>query len=230
LIKSERIHIDAVFIQVTPPNEEGYCSLGVAVDVARYAMDQASIVIGEINPDTPFTFGDTFIHINEFDYLVEATEKPIYMDRWPVDSVQEKVAENVASRIEDGSCLSFSTGPLFEALGKLLIHKRHIGIHSPVFTDALMELVRSGAVTNRKKGVFRENPWFHMPSEQKTLSMAGSKSFGGISGDRKSVQSDSYRSKSQICGAASCQKSRFDRPDRTCIPENEMFPQARARP
>jgi acyl-CoA hydrolase/RimJ/RimL family protein N-acetyltransferase len=155
LIQSERIHIDAVFIQVTPPNEEGYCSLGVAVDVARYAMDQAVIVIGEINPDTPFTFGDTFVHINEFDYLVEATEKPIYMDRWPVDSVQEKVAENVASRIENGSCLSFFTGPLFETLGKLLVDKQHLGIHSPVFTDALMELVQSGAVTNRKKGVFR---------------------------------------------------------------------------
>jgi acyl-CoA hydrolase/RimJ/RimL family protein N-acetyltransferase len=155
LIKSERIHIDAVFIQVTPPNEEGYCSLGVAVDVARYAMDKASIIIGEINPDTPFTFGDTFVHISEFDYLVEATEKPFYLDRWPVDSLQEKVAENVASRIEDGSCLSFSTGPLFESLGKLLVDKQHIGIHSPVFTDALMELVQSGAVTNRKKGVFR---------------------------------------------------------------------------
>jgi acyl-CoA hydrolase/RimJ/RimL family protein N-acetyltransferase len=155
LIKSERIHIDAVFIQITPPNEEGYCSLGVAVDVARYAMDKASIIIGEINPDTPFTFGDTCVHINEFDYLVEATEKPIYLDRWPVDSMQEKVAVNVASRIEDGSCLSFSTGPLFESLGKLLVDKRHIGIHSPVITDALMELMQSGAVTNRKKGVFR---------------------------------------------------------------------------
>ncbi len=155
LIKSERIHVDAVFIQVTPPNEEGYCSLGVAVDVARYAMDQAAVVIGEINPETPFTFGDTLVHINEFDYLVEATEKPIYMDRWHVGSIHEKVAGNVASRIEDGSCLSFSTGPLFEALGKQLVNKRHLGIHTPIFTDALMELVRSGAVTNRKKGVFR---------------------------------------------------------------------------
>jgi acyl-CoA hydrolase/RimJ/RimL family protein N-acetyltransferase len=155
LIKSERIHIDAVFIQVTPPNEEGYCSLGVSVDVARYAMDKASIIIGEINPDTPFTFGDTFVHISEFDYLVEATEKPIYLDRWPVVSLQEKVAANVASKIEDGSCLSFSTGPLFESLGKLLVDKKHIGIHSPVFTDALMELMQSGAVTNRKKVVCR---------------------------------------------------------------------------
>ena len=154
LIQSERIHIDAVFIQVTPPNEEGYCSLGVAVDVARYAMEKAEILVGEINSDIPFTFGDTFVHVSEFDYLVEATEKPIYLGRWPFDSVQEKVAENVASRIDDGSCLSFFTGPIFEALGKFLVQKRHLGIHSPVFTDALMELVQSGAVTNRKKGVF----------------------------------------------------------------------------
>ncbi len=155
LIRSERIHIDAVFIQVTPPNEEGYCSLGVAVDVARYAMDQAGVVIGEINPATPFTFGDTFVHIDEFDHVVKATEDPIYLDRWPVDPVQEKVAENVASRIEDGSCISFFTGPVFEALGKRLVGKRHLGIHTPVFTDALMELVKSGAVSNRKKSIFR---------------------------------------------------------------------------
>ncbi|MFO8082889.1 MAG: GNAT family N-acetyltransferase [Desulfobacterales bacterium] len=155
LIQAGRIHVDAVFIQITPPNEDGYCSLGVSVDVARYAMNQADIVVGEINPDTPFTFGDTFVHITEFDYLVESSEEPIYLDRWPFDHVHEKVAENLISRIDDGSCLSFSIDPLFEALGKFLVDKRNLGVHSPVFTDALMELVRSGAVTNRNKGTFR---------------------------------------------------------------------------
>ena len=155
LIESGRVHIDAAFVQVAPPDEDGYCSLGVSVDVARFAMERASIVIGEIDPETPFTFGDTFVHAGEFDCLVESTEKPIYMDRWPYLPVHEKVAANIASLIEDGSCLSFSTGPLFEALAKHLKTKRGLGIHSPVFTDALMELMKGGAVTNRNKGVFK---------------------------------------------------------------------------
>ncbi len=154
-IQSGIIHVDVVLIQITPPNEDGYCSLGVSVDVARYAMNRARWVIGEINSDTPFTFGDTFVHISEFDYLVEAEEKPIILERWPTDAVYEKVAANVASRIEDCSCLAFLIDPLFEALGKFLADKRHLGIHSPVFTDALMELIQSGAVTNQNKNIFR---------------------------------------------------------------------------
>lgn len=155
LIASGRIPIDVAFIQVTPPNEAGYCSLGMAVDVARQAMDQAALVVGEINTKIPQTFGDTFVAISEFDMLVRSTEEPIYFGRWPVDEVYDRVAGNVASVIEDGSCMAFSVGPLFESLANHLKHKRHLGVHSPFFTDALMDLVKSGAVTNRRKETFR---------------------------------------------------------------------------
>ncbi|GAB6094321.1 hypothetical protein JCM14469_05730 [Desulfatiferula olefinivorans] len=155
LIESGLLTIDAAFIQVTPPNEAGYCSLGVAVDVARQVMAKASIIIGEINPDVPQTFGDTFIHISDFDYFVQSTEKPICFDRWPEDPVFDIIARNVASVIEDGSCLVYSIGPLFEALSKTLVDKKDLGIHSPFITDALMDLIRSGAVTNRKKRIFK---------------------------------------------------------------------------
>jgi acyl-CoA hydrolase len=154
-IESGRIPIDVAFLQVTPPNEAGYCSLGVAVDVSRQAMEQASLVVGEINSDIPTTFGDTFVHVSDFDYLIESTEKPIYFDRWPTDEVFDLVAANVASVIEDGSCLAFSPGPLFESLSRHLIRKKNLGIHTPFFTDALMDLVKSGAVTNRQKEIFR---------------------------------------------------------------------------
>ncbi len=155
LIESRMLPIDAAFIQITPPNEAGYCSLGMAVDTARYAMDQASLVIGEINRDVPFTFGDTFVQVSEFDFLVRSQDPPIYFKRWPVDEVFDQVGANVASVIEDGSCLSFSIGPLYEALARHLVQKRNLGIHSPFFTDALMDLVRSGAVSNRNKRVYR---------------------------------------------------------------------------
>jgi len=87
--------------------------------------------------------------------LVRSTQKPIYFNRWQVDEIFDRVAANVASVIEDGSCLAFSLGPLFEALSRHLVRKRHLGIHTPFFMDALMDLVKSGAVTNRYKENFR---------------------------------------------------------------------------
>ena len=155
LIESGRIPIDVALVQITPPDEAGYCSLGVAVDVGRQAMAQADLVVGEINPEIPVTMGDTFVPLSDFDFLVRSTEKPIYFGRWPVDEVYDRLAANVASVIEDGSCLAFSLGPLFEALSQHLARKRNLGIHTPFFTDALMDLVESGAVTNRYKEIFR---------------------------------------------------------------------------
>lgn len=149
--RSRQIHIDTVFVQITPPNEAGFCSLGVCVDVARLAMQQASLVVGEINKWMPRTFGDTFVHISDFDMLIEAEEPPIYFKRWPVDHVYNKIAENVSSRIEDQACIAFSIGPLYEALASHLVHKKDLGIHTPFFFDSLMDLVKSGAVTNLYK-------------------------------------------------------------------------------
>lgn len=142
LIASGVINIDIAFIQVTPPDDAGYCSLGVAVDVARQAMDRASLVVGEINPQMPVTYGDTFIPVSDLDLLVESDRPLICFDRWPLDEDFDRVGENVASLIEDGSCLGFSIGPVFESLGRHLVHRRNLGIHSPFVTDALMLLER----------------------------------------------------------------------------------------
>ncbi len=155
LIASGQIPIDVAVIQVTPPNRSGYCSLGVAVDVARQAMDQAGMVVGEINARIPFTFGDTFIHVSDFDFLIDSTDPIIYINRWPVNEIFDNVASNLASVIEDGACMAFSVGPLFEALTRHLTGKQHLGVHTPIFTDGLMDLVVGGVVTNRKKDIWR---------------------------------------------------------------------------
>jgi acyl-CoA hydrolase/GNAT superfamily N-acetyltransferase len=155
LFKTGQIPVDAAIVQVTPPNEAGFCSLGLAVDVAREAMDQAALKIAEINSLVPTTFGDTFVHMTEFDFLVMSDEPPIYFSRWEIIPVMDKLASNVASLIEDGSCLAFSIGALYDALVKHLCKKRHLGIHSPFFTDALMDLVIGGAVDNRRKEIHR---------------------------------------------------------------------------
>ena len=118
-------------------------------------MEQASLVVGEINDQIPRTFGDTYVPVTEFHHLVESTEPPIYFDPWPMDDIFDKVAANVANVVEDGSCVAFSIGTLFEHLSKHLMCKRDLGIHSPFFSDNTMNLVKSGAVTNRRKATFR---------------------------------------------------------------------------
>ncbi|MFZ7111580.1 MAG: GNAT family N-acetyltransferase [Desulfatiglandales bacterium] len=155
LLESGTMNIDVAFVQVTPPDENGYSSLGVAVDVARQAMEQATLVVGEVNERLPRTFGATFVHVDDFDFLVKATEPPITFPRVPVDEVYDKLGRNVASIIHDGNCISFSLGPLFEGMLPHLARKRDLGIHTSLFTDVAMDLVKCGAASNRRKGYFR---------------------------------------------------------------------------
>lgn len=155
LFKSGAIRIDVAFVQITEPHETGYASLGVGLDVARDAMDHATLVVGEINDKVPWTLGDTLVHVKDFDFLVRSTEPPFYIPRWPVDDLYRRIAENISTEIGKGSCLAFSIGPLYEALAEVLSGKRGLGIHTPFFTDALMDLVDSGAVSNRHKDFFR---------------------------------------------------------------------------
>ena len=155
LIKSGQLPVDAAILQVTPPDAEGLCSLGIAVDAGRQVMARAPVIIGEINANLPRTFGDTFVKVDEFDLLVESDAPIPVFPKWPMDPVFDRVAAHVASVIEDGSCLGFSLGPLYDALARHLSARRNLGIHSPFITDAVMELIRSGAVSNRLKRTFR---------------------------------------------------------------------------
>ncbi|MFO7569098.1 MAG: GNAT family N-acetyltransferase, partial [Smithellaceae bacterium] len=154
LFKTGAINIDVAFIQVTPPDDNGYSYL-VGASAERQAMESARIIVGEINSEIPRTMGDTLVNMDDFHFLVEATEPPYYVARWPLQDIYLKIAANVASVVENGCCISYGIGPLYEALARTLAIKKDLGVHSPFFTDALMDLVKSGAVTNRKKGVFR---------------------------------------------------------------------------
>ncbi len=155
LIESLLRPVDVAIVQITPPDADGFCSLGIALDVAHEALEHATICVGEINNQIPRTFGDTFVHISNFDFLLRSKDPLIYFERWQTDAVWDQVAQHVASLIEDGSCLAFSIGPLYEALAKSLAKKHHLGIHSPLFTDPLMDLMKCGAVSNRRKETHR---------------------------------------------------------------------------
>ncbi|MDL2268970.1 GNAT family N-acetyltransferase [Desulfosarcina sp. OttesenSCG-928-A07] len=155
LINNRQVPVDAAIFQITPPDENGLCSLGVSVDVSRQVMTRAKLIIGEVNPDVPRTGGDTFVHISEFSVLVESCDPLPLFPVLPVQPVFDRIAAHVASVIEDGSCLAFGTGPLYDALPAHLKNRKHLGIHTPFITDAVMELINSGAVSNRRKTTFR---------------------------------------------------------------------------
>lgn len=154
LFETGRLPVNVGFVQITLPDESGNASLGISVDLARSVIQRASFVVGEINLKVPRTFGDTLVNVSEFDALVYSTDDPIYFKRWETNSLFDAIARRIASLIQDKSCIAFSIGPLFESLGKQLVTKRHLGVHSPLITDALMDLIKSGAVTNHYKATF----------------------------------------------------------------------------
>lgn len=157
LIYSKNYRIDVALIQVSPPDEHGYCSFGVGVECTKAATDVAKIVIAQLNPNMPRTLGDSFIHMNKIDYCVEADtplrELPqMEGDETPEElEVYRKIGENVASLIDDGSTLQLGIGRIPDATVKHLTDRKHLGVHSEMVSDGIIPLIESGVITNQKK-------------------------------------------------------------------------------
>jgi len=154
LFKRRRFHLDVALIQITPPDSRGYCSLGVSVDIVKSAAENADLVIAEVNPRMPWTLGDSFIHVDRIVALVE-NNAPIPEFRYPQpDDVAKKIAENVASLIEDGATLQLGIGSIPTAVLDHLASKtdkKDLGIHTEMLTDHVVDVIESGIITNAKK-------------------------------------------------------------------------------
>jgi acyl-CoA hydrolase/RimJ/RimL family protein N-acetyltransferase len=151
LLVSGRLSIDVALLQVSPPDARGYVSLGVSVDLAPAVLSVARRVIAEVNPAMPRTHGESFVHLEHFDALVEVDTPVAEYRHPPIGEIAERVARYIASIIDDGSTLQIGLGRVpNEALRHLKEH-RDLGIHSDVITDGIMELIEAGAVTNRRK-------------------------------------------------------------------------------
>lgn len=151
LFKSGQLPLDAALIQVTPPDAHGMCSLGVSVDVVKSAAENASLVIAEVNPHMPRTLGNSSLHVYDLDVLVP-TDRPLPELSYAEESEDARlIAEHIAALIEDGSTIEFGIGRIPQALTKLLTQKRHLGIHTELLTDGIVDLVKSGAVTGERK-------------------------------------------------------------------------------
>ena len=155
LFKDFTLPLDVALIMVAPPDQHGYCSLGVSVDIVSAACRSAKRVVVQVNPSMPVTYGHSFIHKDEIDAWIEVDE-PLY-EAHPefFDPVSEQVAQYVAMLIEDGSTIQLGIGKIPEAVTHYLNNHRDLGVHSEMISNGIMDLMKAGVVNNRQKSFHR---------------------------------------------------------------------------
>lgn len=155
LFRKNVVKLDVAFIHVSPPDSHGYCSLGVSVEASVAAIENAKIVVAQVNPQMPRTFGDGILHVSEIDYLVDVN-LPIYAhDVVPFTAEEEKIGTYVASLIEDKSTLQMGIGSIPNAaLSKLTNHK-DLGLHTEMFSDGVIDLIENDVINCNYKGTLR---------------------------------------------------------------------------
>lgn len=151
LFKSGRLPVDVALVEMSPPDAAGWCSLGVSVNVCRAAVESARIVIAQINPQMPRTCGNSFISVKKIDWFIEHSAPLPEADKNLFDDRHVKIGRYAAQLIDDGSTLQVGLGNSPDAILRALVNHRHLGIHTGVFTDALMELVKCGAADHSLK-------------------------------------------------------------------------------
>jgi acyl-CoA hydrolase/GNAT superfamily N-acetyltransferase len=155
LFKRGTIPLDVALIQTSPPDKNGYLSLGISVDIVKSAVENSLMVIAEVNEKMPRTLGDSFIPIDMVDVIVES-DKDILEYRIPEpDENIEAIARNVASLIEDGATVEVGIGNIPQTVLKYLYDKKDIGIHTEMFNDAIIPLIEEGVINGERKTINR---------------------------------------------------------------------------
>lgn len=152
LFKQKVLPVDVVLMQVTPPDEEGFCSYGISVDYTQPAAESASIVIAQMNRLLPRT-GGAKIHLDALTYIVEKDDAIVELNPPKIGDVERKIGENVAALVPDGATLQMGIGAIPDAVLLFLKDKKDLGIHSEMFSDGVVVLAEAGVVTNRKKTI-----------------------------------------------------------------------------
>ena len=151
LFRNGPLPLDVALIQVSPPDADGWCSLGLSVDIVKSAAQCAKVVIAQVNPKMPRTCGESLISVRKIAWFIEHSAALPEAVRGTFDDRHERIGHHAAQLIEDGSTIQCGLGNSPEAVVRALRKHRHLGIHSGMFNDALMELVRCGAVDHSRK-------------------------------------------------------------------------------
>ncbi len=156
LFSSGQLPLDVALIQVSRPDERGMCSLGISVDIVKSAAENAAMVIACVNSQMPRTLGDTFIHVHDMDFLVPV-DLPLLESTPPEPTeVTRRIGEYVAALVEDGSTVEVGIGRIPQSVLEFLGERKDLGIHTEMFTDAIVDLIEAGVVTGTRKAVDRE--------------------------------------------------------------------------
>jgi acyl-CoA hydrolase len=153
LFKHGILPLDVAMVQVSPPDEHGFCTLGVSVDASQAAVEQAQHVVAEINPNMPRTHGDGFLHVDRIDFAVEVDYPLPTHEPAELSDVERSIGHHCADLIDDGATLQMGIGAIPDAVLAALTGHKDLGIHTEMFSDGVIDLVKSGVVTGRKKRV-----------------------------------------------------------------------------
>jgi len=153
LILRGRVPIDVALIQVSPPDHHGYMSLGISVDIVKAAVEKARTVIAQVNAEMPRVHGDTFLHIDQITHLVPHDEPLLEYHREVSDEIAERIGRYVARIVRNGDTLQVGYGSIPNAVLMNLREKQHLGVHTELLTDGVVDLMRRGVVDNTLKTV-----------------------------------------------------------------------------
>jgi 4-hydroxybutyrate CoA-transferase len=155
LFATQQIPLDVALLQLSPPDSHGYCTLGPSVDAALAASQSARFIVAEINDRMPRTLGNTLVPFSSVDRFIHTSRLLHTHEPTPPSAVEQSIADHVAPLVEDGATLQMGIGAIPDAVLARLHTRTDLGIHTEMFSDGLVDLVRSGAVTNRLKQVHR---------------------------------------------------------------------------
>lgn len=153
LFRSGRRPLDVALIHVSPPDVHGYCTLGTSVDVVRAAIESASLVIAQVNPEMPRVHGDGFVHLDQIDFHVEVQAPIPEVPPHALSEAEVQIGQHAAGIIEDGATLQMGIGAVPDAVLAALRDHRHLGIHTEMWSDGALDLIESGAVDNSRKAI-----------------------------------------------------------------------------
>ena len=151
LFERGALPLDAVLVNATPPDAHGFCSLGVSVEAMHAAIRAARTVIVQLNRAMPRTLGESFIHVAEIDLAVEVDVPPYEHASGPIGEVERRIGEHVAELVPNGATIQLGIGAIPAATALALRGHRDLGVHTEMFTDAVVDLVEAGVVTGARK-------------------------------------------------------------------------------
>ncbi|HEY4980251.1 MAG TPA: acetyl-CoA hydrolase/transferase C-terminal domain-containing protein, partial [Candidatus Acidoferrum sp.] len=155
LFESEQMPIDVALIQVSPPDAHGFCSFGVGVDATLGAARYAKFVLAQVNDQMPRTFGDSFIHVNDLDAVVEVSRPLCELKPAVITETHHAIGKNVASLVEEGATLQLGIGAIPDAVLLELNNHRNLGVHTEMLSDCAIPLIESGVINGSMKSIHR---------------------------------------------------------------------------